>query len=106
MDTKHTSLEEDEHYGMQLFREILQKEKNLFKAATWLSEKFSYRYGPDFAGRVEIKYNLPDRVFTLNCSDGSSSVLDQDRLDELPGQLRVLRLRARRNRKESVRDRN
>ena len=100
MDLKHTSLEDDEKYDMQLIKEGLSREKNLIKLAQWLSEKFSYRYGPDFSGRVDIKYNLVDKVFTLNCSDGSCCVLDQDNFLELPAQLRVLRLRARRNKKE------
>ena len=100
MEQFHNSLEDDEKYDLQLIKEGLSREKNLIKLAQWLSEKFSYRYGPDFSGRVDLKYNLVDKVFTLNCSDGSSCVLDQDNLLELPAQLRVLRLRARRNKKE------
>ena len=102
MEIRPTSLEDDEKYDAMLVREIISKEKNFFKIATWLSEKFSYRYGPDFSGRVDIKYNLIDKVFTVNCSDGSACVIDHNHLLELPAQLRVLRLRARRNKKEKA----
>ncbi|MBS3158324.1 hypothetical protein J4206_03480 [Candidatus Woesearchaeota archaeon] len=99
MDLKHTTLEEDEKYDLQLIKEGLQKEKNMLKFAQWLSEKFSYRYGPDFSGRVDVKFNIVDKVFKVNCSDGSSFVLDQDRLLEMPGYIRVMRLKARRGKK-------
>lgn len=99
MDLKHASLEEDEKYDLQLIKEGLQREKNFLRLSQWLSEKFSYRYGPDFSGIVDVKFNLIDKVFTVNCSNGSGFVLDQERLMELPAYIRVMRLRARREKK-------
>ncbi len=99
MEQAHNTLEEDERYDIQIVKEGLQREKNLIKLSQWLSEKFSYRYGPDFAGRVDIKYDLVSRLFRVNCSDGSSFILDHDRLMEMPAYIRLMRLRARRNKK-------
>lgn len=99
MVASQTSLEEDERYDLQIVKEGLSREKNLIKLSQWLSEKFSYRYGPDFAGRVDIKYDLVSRLFRVNCSDGSSFILDHDRILEMPAYIRVMRLRARRSKK-------
>ncbi|MDP2749330.1 MAG: hypothetical protein Q8O89_00685 [Nanoarchaeota archaeon] len=94
MEHTEDKFKKDEEQDILLVNEILDKEDNMLKVGSVLTQKFKQKYGPEFGGLLAIEYDLLKSIFILQCGKDYYLEIDENDVEDIPIRIKSFREQA------------